>query len=240
MSTQSPINKDEKIKINPKSAIGMILFSALIPLIPLLVSWDWNWLQAWVFFILYTLSVITSRIVVLFIHPELLVERAAAADKENVKSWDKPLVFFMVFVFPSIGLLVAGLDRRFGWSTPPAVGWQWLAGVILALSLMFSIWAMAENSYFSAYVRIQHERGHRVISSGPYRLVRHPGYAGGIVSNLALPILLGSLWAFIPSLITIIFTVVRTSLEDRTLIQELAGYAEYTRKTHYRLFPGIW
>lgn len=240
MNTQSSINKNEKIKISLKSVIGLLIFSALIPLIPLLVSWDWNWMQAWVFFILYMLTVIISRVVVFFVHPELLAERAAAAEKENVKSWDKPLVFFMGLVFPSIGLLVAGLDRRFGWSAPLAAGWQWLAGGVLALSFVFSIWAMAENAFFSAYVRIQHERGHQVISSGPYRLVRHPGYAGGIVSNLTLPILLGSAWAFIPSLFVIIITLVRTSLEDRTLIQELDGYAEYTRKTRYRLFPGIW
>ena len=240
MNTQTPISKNEKIKINPKSAIGLVLFSTALPLIPLLVSWDWNWLQAWIFFILYMLSVIISRVMVFFIHPELLTERAAASEKENVKSWDKPLVFFMVFLFPSIGLLVAGLDRRFGWSVPLAAGWQWSAGIILALSIIFSIWAMAENAYFSAYVRIQHERGHRVVSSGPYHLIRHPAYAGGILSSLALPILLGSQWALIPSLITIILTIVRTSLEDRTLTQELAGYAEYTRQTRYRLFPGIW
>ena len=99
---------------------------------------------------------------------------------------------------------------------------------------------MVANRFFSAVVRIQHDRGHKVVRDGPYRIVRHPGYAGGLYTWLTAPLMLGTLWAYIPALLTVCALVVRTALEDRTLIQELPGYAEYTARTRYRLLPGIW
>lgn len=94
--------------------------------------------------------------------------------------------------------------------------------------------------FFSAMVRIQAERGHAVISQGPYRFVRHPGYAGGIVYQIAVPLVLGSWWAFIPSLLAVACLILRTVLEDHTLHSELDGYQDYAQHVPYRLFPGIW
>ena len=105
---------------------------------------------------------------------------------------------------------------------------------------MFVLWAMASNPFFAATVRIQSERGQEVVSAGPYRLVRHPGYLGALVYNLAIPLVLGSLWTFIPALFTIALLVVRTALEDRTLQAELPGYAAYTAAVRRRLIPGLW
>ena len=108
------------------------------------------------------------------------------------------------------------------------------------MALGLGLWAIGSNAFFSGTVRIQEDRGHKVITGGPYRFVRHPGYVAAILFGLATPVLLSSLWAFIPAAITVVFIIVRTALEDRTLQAELPGYAEYTQKTRYRLIFGIW
>jgi protein-S-isoprenylcysteine O-methyltransferase Ste14 len=96
------------------------------------------------------------------------------------------------------------------------------------------------NRFFSGTVRIQTERGHHVVTDGPYRFVRHPGYAGALLGFVLIPLLLDSVWAFIPAVLLIAITFVRTALEDATLQKELPGYAEYAQTTRYRLIPGIW
>jgi protein-S-isoprenylcysteine O-methyltransferase Ste14 len=115
-----------------------------------------------------------------------------------------------------------------------------VAGVVVAAGFAFSSWAMISNRFFSAVVRIQEERGHEVVTSGPYRFLRHPSYAGGAISSLALPLMLDALWGMVPSLINIAALVVRTALEDRTLLDSLPGYREYAARTRSRLIPGIW
>jgi protein-S-isoprenylcysteine O-methyltransferase Ste14 len=102
------------------------------------------------------------------------------------------------------------------------------------------MWAMGANAFFSEAVRIQEERGHTVVTDGPYRYVRHPGYVGAILALFATPLLLGSLWALIPAGLATIGYVVRTALEDKTLQEELDGYTEYAQQTRYRLLPGVW
>jgi protein-S-isoprenylcysteine O-methyltransferase Ste14 len=102
-------------------------------------------------------------------------------------------------------------------------------------------WAMAVNTHFEKTVRIQHDRGHRVIDSGPYRIVRHPGYLGAILGfTLAAPLLLGSWWSFVPAVAAVVCLIIRTSLEDRTLQNELDGYKDYAQNVRYRLLPGLW
>lgn len=112
--------------------------------------------------------------------------------------------------------------------------------IVMVLGYAFSTWALIENKFFSGVVRIQKDRGHHVISTGPYRIIRHPGYAGALWIYLATPIFMDSLWAFIPTILLVGVTIIRTSLEDRTLQNELPGYKEFTDQTRYRLFPGIW
>jgi protein-S-isoprenylcysteine O-methyltransferase Ste14 len=99
---------------------------------------------------------------------------------------------------------------------------------------------LIENRFFSGMVRIQAERGHQVVSSGPYRWMRHPGYAGALVTYLATPVFLDSLWAFLPVVFLAVVLVVRTKLEDKTLRDQLEGYRDYARKVRYRLLPGVW
>jgi len=137
-------------------------------------------------------------------------------------------------------VIVAGLDHRLQWS-PVFPPWLILLGLILvALGYTFGVWALAENRFFSGVVRIQIDRGHMVCDSGPYRIVRHPGYAGNILALPGIVLALGSVWALIPAAIASIIAVIRTALEDRTLQEELPGYRDYARRVRYRLLPPIY
>ncbi len=165
------------------------------------------------------------------------------AERRNAKagkSWDKPIVFIVVLLGPVATWITAGLDTRFHWSE--AMGSVAVAaGVIVgALAAALIAWAMRTNRFFSAVVRIQKDRGHIVVSSGPYSFVRHPGYTGMSAFTLVTPLILDSLWAFVPAVATVAVTVLRTALEDRTLRNELDGYADYARRVKYKLVPGIW
>jgi protein-S-isoprenylcysteine O-methyltransferase Ste14 len=136
--------------------------------------------------------------------------------------------------------LVAGFDARFGWSPDFQPLVKTLALALILGGYVLGSYALIENRFFSGMVRIQSERGHRVISSGPYRWMRHPGYAGALLAYLGTPLFLDSLWAFLPVAIITILLFARTSLEDRTLQDELEGYREYARRVRYRLIPGVW
>jgi protein-S-isoprenylcysteine O-methyltransferase Ste14 len=113
------------------------------------------------------------------------------------------------------------------------------AGFVI-LGSALSVWAMASNRFFSGTVRIQRDRGHTVVDGGPYGLVRHPGYLAWCISAPAIPLMLGSLWALIPALLGLCALVLRTSLEDKTLREELPGYEGYAQRVRYRLLPGVW
>jgi protein-S-isoprenylcysteine O-methyltransferase Ste14 len=138
-------------------------------------------------------------------------------------------------------LIIAGLDvGRFNWSGPvPAlVQGGGLAGYSCGLGL--AVWAMKVNRFFSPVARIQHERGHCLISAGPYRYVRHPGYAGGLLAMLCGGVALGSWWSLLPLLPVALLTFRRTVVEDRLLQSQLGGYRRYARRVRRRLVPGMW
>jgi protein-S-isoprenylcysteine O-methyltransferase Ste14 len=192
------------------------------------------WLWAWIYLISYVLIIIINT----FILPSDLIEERGKS-KENVKKWDK--VIMILNIFPALGILVvAGLDYRFSWSTAIS---EWLnisALIVMILGHAFFSWSMMSNHFFSTAVRLQFDRSHQVATSGPYKYIRHPGYVGFIILNLATPFILGSLWALIPAAILTILFLIRTHLEDKTLRNELEGYKEYALKVRYRLIPGIW
>jgi protein-S-isoprenylcysteine O-methyltransferase Ste14 len=219
--------------------LQVLIFVVGVPFLPLLISWDWGWWQAWVFGLLSVCGFAVSRALAGRRHPDLLAERAKFLRHADAKPWDKVLA-------PLVGLggglipLVAGLEARFGSSSGFGLETELVSLVLILAGYVFSSWALMENRFFSGMVRIQKERGHQVVSSGPYRWVRHPGYAGALLTYLFTPILLDSYWAYIPVALLTVVLVIRTSLEDRTLQQELPGYADYAQRTRDRLLPGIW
>ena len=157
-----------------------------------------------------------------------------------MKPWDKALAPLMGASLSIPLVIVAGLDHRFGWS-PVFPTWLNILGFILiGLGYAFAVWALAENRFFSTMVRIQTDRGHVVCSSGPYRIMRHPGYAGNALPLPGIVLALCSVWTLIPASVALIIAVIRTALEDRTLHEELPGYRDYARHVRYRLIPGIY
>lgn len=225
--------------MTPRLLLRMFIVIVLFPLIPMIVSGNWDWWEAWTYGLISVVSFFISRLLAVRRSPDILAERARSMELEDAKSWDRILAPSLAFGNILI-LVVAGLDQLFKWTSAFELPVRIVSLVVIVLGFLFGSWAMVENRFFSGVVRIQKDRGHRVVTTGPYRIVRHPGYAGALWTYLALPVLLDSLWAFIPAILLAGILVLRTALEDRTLQEELPGYREYTRQTRYRLIPGIW
>lgn len=214
------------------------IYLALMAVVLLLSAGRVDWWLAWLYVGLTACVMLPTAILLTRTSPGLVVERMTR--KKDAKGWDKIFVTFIAGLGPLVTWIVAGLDQRFGWS-PPLTAWPVvIAVVVYAVGHIVSVRAMMANRFFSAVVRIQTDRGHEPITHGPYARVRHPGYVGAGLSYLMVPLLLGSLWAFIPILISLVLLVVRTALEDQTLHAELPGYREYAERVRYRLVPGLW
>ena len=197
-----------------------------------------DWWQAWASLAVMAFWTAATAIIVLRYRPDLLAERLAR--RTGDKSWDAAIVSLLGLV-TLVRYILAGLDQRYGWTggLPVAVQLVALALCVLGYDVLF-VRATAANPFFSRIVRIQSERGHAVVTGGPYRYVRHPAYAGAILYELAVSFLLASWPALIASGVSAALLILRTALEDRTLQAELAGYADYARRVRYRLLPGIW
>ena len=196
-----------------------------------------DWLAAWIYLGIYAGTVVTNMTIILPRNPQFIAERGRV--KEDAKGWDKQ-VTSIAGVFMIGGLVVPGLDLRFGWSPQFALTAQMAGFFVLALGYALFSWAMLSNEYFETKVRIQKDRGQTVATSGPYRYVRHPGYVGLILQLLATPIALGSWWGVVPAFCATGMFIVRTALEDKTLKEELDGYRDYAERVRYRLVPGLW
>jgi len=224
----------------PRLWFALIFTYLFIPLILLVCGGDVSWWQAWVFLVLIFVAGIGGRILAEKRHPGILVERATSEKTLNAKPWDKVLSPLMAISLTFPLVIVAGLDHRYGW-TPLFSTWLHILGlVIIALGYTFAAWALVENRFFSSTVRIQTDRGHSVCDSGPYRIVRHPGYTGNLLALPGMVLALNSMWTLIPAVAALTITVIRTALEDKTLHEELPGYRDYARRVRYRLFPGIY
>jgi protein-S-isoprenylcysteine O-methyltransferase Ste14 len=198
----------------------------------------WRWRAAWAFLALTIALTGCYALVVARVHPDLAQERAAPP--ADAKRWDKPLVTLIAIVGPLATAVVAGLDRRFGWSPDVPLGAKAAGLALIAAAGVLTCYSVAANRFFSAVVRIQRDRGHTVVSTGPYSVVRHPGYAASLLHMVATPFALGTLAALAPVVLLVALTVVRTAMEDRTLQSELEGYRDYAHRVRYRLIPGIW
>jgi len=196
-----------------------------------------DWWPAWAAIAVMLAWTVATAIVILRFNPDLLAERLGP--RRGAKPWD-------IAIMSGLGLMqlaryiVAGLDQRYGWTGSFPLAAQIAALAVCVLGYALVVWATASNAFFSQIVRIQPERGHAVATGGPYHYVRHPAYAGAIVYELAVPVLLASGWAMVASGLSAILLILRTALEDRTLQAELAGYIDYARQVRQRLLPGVW
>ena len=222
------------------SAVGFALFLLLLPAALLVSAGDTSWSMGWALVVLLLASTVLSRLIAWRKFPDLLDERGRYSTVQGVKPWDKAIVRWVGLVGPLVTFVVAGLDHRYGWSPPVARSLEVLALLLVGFGIGLGVWAMAVNRFFSAVVRIQHERGHHVVDTGPYRWIRHPSYAGAVMAYMAIPVMLDTLWALAPAALLSALVILRTQLEDRTLLQELPGYEAYARITRFRLLPGVW
>jgi len=230
------MEKKEKFsyfKIVVKGFFALLFILALI----LLLAGRWNYWQGWVF---------SGICVFLVLIQSILFKEKTDFVKERVKPgpgtkwWDKIFWVFYVLMYLAI-VIIAPLDAgRFEWSSQLSLYIYIISYLTFLLSIFIFGWAMWVNRWFSSVVRIQKDRDQKVVQTGPYKIVRHPGYLGGILMGLSMPLVLGSLWALIPGGIVMILLIIRTYLEDVTLQKELLGYVDYVKKVKCRLLPGIW
>jgi protein-S-isoprenylcysteine O-methyltransferase Ste14 len=223
----------EKVKLLIKGFVTNLVFTAIL----FICAGRINYTQGWIFLSANILATLMNYFAI-YKNSELINERSKPG--EGSKSWDKLLLGLSALIYVII-IVLAGLDSgRF----QRTLDFNWnlsISGVLLTIigQILF-LTARSQNNFFSTMVRIQKERGHVVCDTGLYKIIRHPGYLGMIISLSALPLITTSIWSIIPTLIAIILLLMRTSLEDKTLINELDGYVEYTRKTRYKLIPLVW
>lgn len=196
-----------------------------------------DWTGGWRFLLVLVAAFCGTAFYLWRVNPEIFIARSRI--QEGTKAWDRILIGFLFSTMLAI-ILVAALDAgRWEWSRPPrliiGLGYVLMLGSIATLT-----WAQAVNRFFEPGVRIQTERGHRVIDTGPYAIVRHPGYVAACVLFVSTALSLGSYWALAPAGVAMLLIILRTGWEDDTLHRELPGYADYARRVRFRLIPSVW
>jgi protein-S-isoprenylcysteine O-methyltransferase Ste14 len=218
-----------------RSLVSLAVFLLVLGL-TLFVPGGIGWWQGWLFFVVFFVQIALAALYLWHKNPEIFVARSRI--HEGTKSWDKVVVPLLISSLMAI-FPVAGLDRRFQWSSVPI--WLILLGYgLTTLGMLGSVWVEAVNRFAEPSVRIQLERGHMVVDTGPYRLVRHPMYATAFFLFFGFALALGSLCALVPAAVASLLLIVRTAWEDRTLQNELPGYKEYSSRVRHRLVPGVW
>jgi protein-S-isoprenylcysteine O-methyltransferase Ste14 len=227
--------------MNPK-IIARYAFRETMGLVILGAALFWSagrldWWAGWACISVMVAWTIATAVVILRTNPSLLAERLGP--RKGAKSWDT-LLLSLLGISQLIRYILAGLDQRYGWTGDFPFAAQFAAWIVCILGYALVTWATAANAFFSQVVRIQTERSQTVVSNGPYHRIRHPAYLGAILYELAVPVLLASWWALIPSLLNVFLLITRTALEDRALQKELDGYLDYANQVPDRLLPGVW
>jgi protein-S-isoprenylcysteine O-methyltransferase Ste14 len=219
----------------------LVLFVLLTPLFlavfMFLPAGTWLWGKGWLLIAVFTVSAIAASLCLRRVNPDIM---AARINKHvGTETWDKPLIVLLVLGWLASFPVAALDDERFQWL--PVQWWVVALGyALLLVGMGILTWAEAVNKFFEPTVRIQADRGQHVISSGPYDIVRHPGYVGGMLFFLGTALCLGSLWALIPAGLASLVLVLRTKWEDEMLREKLSGYKEYAQRVRFRLVPGVW
>jgi protein-S-isoprenylcysteine O-methyltransferase Ste14 len=236
--TSTYVQGEQPAVINRRRLV-LLLLAALVFLVIILFlpAGTWRWDKGWLLVLVLVAVSAVALLVVWHVNPEVIIARSYI--HKGTKRWDKVLVCLLFPAMMAIFVVAALDDGRFHWF--PVSWWTCLVGYALVLAgIAITVWAEAVNKFFEPTVRIQVERGHKVIDTGPYAFVRHPGYVGGSLTFVGIALSLGSLWALIPAGLSIVLLILRTCWEDETLRAELAGYKEYTQQVRYRLIPGVW
>jgi protein-S-isoprenylcysteine O-methyltransferase Ste14 len=220
--------------------VWSFVYLVFFPVILFVLACDWRWIEGWLFSIIFLLMCFSTLLYLYFYDPELLKERYGSPIQPTQKSWDKVLlsIFFVDFL---VWFAIMPLDaKRFGWS-PTFPFWLRTAGTgLLVVSIALIFEALRENTFAAPVVKMQKERGQKVISNGLYGVVRHPMYAGAVLMFVASPLLLGSVFGLIMGLVLIVTIAVRSIGEEAMLKQELEGYNDYVKRVKWRMIPFLF
>ncbi len=229
------MNRQEDFRLAARWLLKSLAGNVFLGAILFLSAGTFQWLMGWVFLAITALVSISTFVL---IDDSVIVERSV--NHFSSERWDNIILSLFGIMSLIFTPLVAGLTVRFDW--PPHIGPVMIAtGLLVTVAgWAFHIWAMQVNRYFAIVVRLQDDRNQTVVRVGPYRWMRHPGYVGGILVSIAMPLMLGSFWALIPGIMAALLLVIRTYLEDRFLQRSLDGYSDYTEQVRYRLIPGLW
>jgi protein-S-isoprenylcysteine O-methyltransferase Ste14 len=219
---------------------GFIVTALIAPLIILGAGGNWRWVEGWLFALWFDVMVLANMTYLFFKDPALLAERRKRPGSDNQQGWDA-VMLSGIYVVALAWLVILPLDAaRFHWS-PPFPLWLKVAGGLLLLPALYLIQrATMENTYMSTLVRIQGDRGHRVVSTGVYGFVRHPLYLGCLLMMVGGPLLVGSVAGLLITALGVVGLVARILGEEHMLRTELEGYAGYEKKIRYRLIPYVW
>jgi protein-S-isoprenylcysteine O-methyltransferase Ste14 len=230
----------ETNKVTPLKLMFTAIYILIFPALILLLSGDWLWVEGWIFD-LWFIALCATTIIYLYRHdPALLAERYKKPGTANQKGWDKYVVAGLVLGF-TLWIVIMPLDaKRFGWSADPRLPVKVFGGIGLLYSSFLFYRSYIDNTYLSPLVRLQTERKQQVVSTGVYGFIRHPMYLGGILLFIGAPMLLGSLYGVMLGLLLSLLIAVRIIGEEKMLVKELDGYADYRKKVKYRLIPFIW
>jgi protein-S-isoprenylcysteine O-methyltransferase Ste14 len=221
-----------------KLILQTLLYIAGMGVLLFIAAGTLHWPAAWVYLAAMAVLGLCSGVWLAKTDPALLAERMRPMMQDGQPAADKK--FMLVFGFAALAWFIAiGLDARFHASNIP-FALQALGLVLLVASTVYIMWVMRENSFAAPVVKVQAERGHRVIDTGPYAQVRHPMYSGTVLFFFGTPLLLGSWWGVVLAPLFVVLFSIRAGIEERALVAGLPGYADYTAKVRYRLVPGIW
>ncbi len=224
-------------KIKPIQVAGGVVVALVFIAAFMWLAGTWAWRQGWAYVAILVVVQSVGNAIVAKKQPGLLSRRSRLVP--GTPAWDKICLLLFGAAYCAI-VLVAAWDYGTHGASLPGLG-PWLGGVVLlAMYAVLMVWSMVENRFFEKTVRLQTESNHEVIDTGPYRFVRHPGYVATLGFIFAAPLLLGSVYAFVPAVLSAGAIIVRTKLEDEFLHQQLDGYPQYAQKVSHRLVPGVW
>lgn len=205
----------------------------IIALIIILPAGTWAYWQGWMYMVTLFLPMFFVLPYILHKDPAVLERRMRMREKESAQR----KIIMLSYLYFLLAFILPGIDIRFGWSNvPPLV--SIIANAFVLVGYLTFVWVLTVNSYLSRTVEV--DAGQKVVSTGPYGIVRHPMYFGVTIMYLASPLALGSYWALIPAALIIPLLVARIRNEEQVLLRDLPGYAEYRQKVKYRLLPGVW